>query len=363
MRHLTRSITILLAGLLAVTGAVLAPQANAQADVYTTPGEHVSGGREWRTWCEPYSQTARCTTQLKVAGIWTFNNLTYLPSPRSLWGKNPLATPGDHRVQGRTWRTECDTARTGRNGCRSYLWDGHKFVFNNLVQFGALRSDLGSLYTYRPPAAPKPPTPPAAPSGKYSISKGPNSTNRVILTYDDCPKSMKAFKETVRAAEDLGVSIAMFPTGNCLKAGRFDADYARAHGHYVFNHSITHPDLTKVSYKEAVRELGAPGVVTTYGRPPYGAHNASVRKAYAAVGMKVWTWNLDTFDYRGKSSSELVSRVVQNASAGDSVLMHMQWHGFNGATIKAMRDGLKAKGTGMCVNRGAVAAKPAALNC
>lgn len=360
MRHFRQLITTSLAALLAVAGMVLARPAQAAVDVYTTPGEHVSAGRQWRTWCEPYSQTARCTTQLKVAGVWTFNNLTYLPSPRSLWGSNPLATPGEHRIAGRDWFTECDTPQTGRNGCRSYLWNGRKYVFNNLVHFGVLRTDLESLYAYRPPSVPAPPAP--APSN-YSISRGPNATKRVILTFDDCPKTLSAFKETVRAAEDLGVSIAMFPTGNCIRAGRFDAAYARAHGHHVFNHSVTHPDLTTLPYAEVVRELGAPGIVTTYGRPPFGAYNAEVKRAYTAVGMKVWTWNLDTFDYRGKPSAELVTHVVNNADPGDSVLMHMQWHGFNGPTIKAMKDGLKARGIGMCVNRGAVAAKPAGLSC
>lgn len=78
-----------------------------------------------------------------------FNNLTYLPMKRATWGSNPLAnnvrwTAAD----GREWATECDTARTGRNGCRSYATASvivrfgstykveTKWVFNNIVQFG-----------------------------------------------------------------------------------------------------------------------------------------------------------------------------------------------------------------------------------
>ena len=76
-----------------------------------------------------------------------FNNLTYLPSKRSLWTGNPLATPGDHTVNGRKWRTECDTPTTGRNGCRSYIMatvieatpSGYrqvdKYILNNIVMF------------------------------------------------------------------------------------------------------------------------------------------------------------------------------------------------------------------------------------
>ncbi len=127
--------------------------------IYTTPGVHRVNGRIWVTSCEPYSQTERCrtdiwATQIKlVNGKYTqvndfvFNNLTYLPSKRSLWTGNPLATPGDHTVNGRKWRTECDTPTTGRNGCRSYIMatvieatpSGYrqvdKYILNNIVMF------------------------------------------------------------------------------------------------------------------------------------------------------------------------------------------------------------------------------------
>ncbi|GAB3811699.1 hypothetical protein GCM10028820_03370 [Tessaracoccus terricola] len=136
-------------------------------DVYTTPGEHHVGGRDWRTTCQPYSTTQRCRTEIRATQIalvdgryvqrtgWVFNNLTYLPSPRSIWKDNPLggyAQAGYDKQwtsEGRAWRTECDTATSGRNGCRAYIRStvievnpagGYrtvtKWVFNNIVRFG-----------------------------------------------------------------------------------------------------------------------------------------------------------------------------------------------------------------------------------
>lgn len=135
-------------------------------DVYTTPGYHDVNGRKWHTRCEPYSQTFRCFTDIWSTQVsyangsftqetgWHFNNLTYLPSAKSLWTSNPLGNPGAWTAEdGRRWRTECNTPETGRNGCRSYIWiqnlgsgtqnaDGSwsyglvdKWVFNNIVQF------------------------------------------------------------------------------------------------------------------------------------------------------------------------------------------------------------------------------------
>lgn len=135
-------------------------------DVYSTPGLHFVNGRYWNTVCEPYSQTVRCRTEIwgtstefvdgryRFTTGWIFNNLTYLPKmTRAAWGANPLASTGSWvATDGREWRTECDTALTGRNGCRSYLWtsfitskkqsDGawvhartQGWVLNNIVRF------------------------------------------------------------------------------------------------------------------------------------------------------------------------------------------------------------------------------------
>ncbi|SHJ18608.1 Alpha-N-acetylglucosaminidase (NAGLU) N-terminal domain-containing protein [Tessaracoccus bendigoensis DSM 12906] len=130
---------------------------------YTLPGVHQVGGRLWTTTCQPYSQTTRCRTDIWATTIvkdrsgsyvvrqgWAFNNLTYLPlMKRTQWATNPLGRPGAWKAEdGRRWYTECDTAATGRNGCRSYAEadvvslgsDGRfrtqrTFVFNNLVMF------------------------------------------------------------------------------------------------------------------------------------------------------------------------------------------------------------------------------------
>ncbi len=133
--------------------------------LYTTPGYHHVNGRDWYTTCEPYSITSRCTTNIWATQItygngefvrhdgWVFNNLTYLPSPRTAWKENPLGHDGSWTaVDGRRWRTECDTPVTGGNGCRSWIearvaertltpagtWRysvATRWVFNNIVLF------------------------------------------------------------------------------------------------------------------------------------------------------------------------------------------------------------------------------------
>ena len=136
-------------------------------DVYSADGYYEVNGRQWMTWCEPYSQTERCHTDIwatqaqEVApGIyanvngWVFNNLTYLPSTRSLWANNPLGGYGEYGYEGswtaedgRQWRVQCDTSLSGRGGCRADIKTTviehssgsfrqvDKWLFNNLVRF------------------------------------------------------------------------------------------------------------------------------------------------------------------------------------------------------------------------------------
>lgn len=193
----------------------------------------------------------------------------------------------------------------------------------------------------------------SAPAPLDSIKIGPNASSRVILTYDDCPSSLDAFADVVAWADRSNVGLVIAPTGDCISAFRSRhgvdlAVMAREHGQYVINHSISHRDLTTLSCEEAAEELGAPGVETNFGRPPYGALNSAARCGYAQVGMSPWLWSVDTRDWTGKSEGEVVSSVVEKAQPGGTVLMHLQWNGFSPSAIGRMRDGLAARGLELC---------------
>ena len=160
--------------LIIASGVASAPTARAETDIYGVPGIYHLHGRDWRTQCEPYSQTQRCRTEIRATQVrqvngkfvqktgWYFNNLTYLSSPRALWATNPLGGYGVYGgtakwtgIDGRQWRTVCDTPATGRNGCRTYATASvieayktaagatayrwvTKEIFNNIVRFGPL---------------------------------------------------------------------------------------------------------------------------------------------------------------------------------------------------------------------------------
>ncbi|MGL3805280.1 SH3 domain-containing protein [Paeniglutamicibacter sp. R2-26] len=181
---------------------------------------------------------------------------------------------------------------------------------------------------------------------------GPNRTSRVVLTFDDCPRTLNAFTSAINYASANNIGLVVAPTGDCIT--KFKARYgvdiaarARAKGQWVINHSVSHPDLRALSCAAAARQLGGSGVHTNFGRPPYGAIDASVLCAYARVGMAIWTWSRDTLDWSVKSKAITVARASA-AKPGDTVLMHMQWHGFAPDSLRQINKNLGKRGVKLC---------------
>lgn len=222
------------------------------------------------------------------------------------------------------------------------------------------------------PAAPAPPAPAPAQAGDaqawasapYSITTGPNTTKRVVLSYDDCPKSLASFKATLLSAEQQGIALVLFPIGTCVKAGQFDVDFARAHGHYVFNHSAFHRKFGTLSPSQLDEELGPKGVQTAWGRSPYGQLSPEIRAAYARAGMRIWLWSVDTLDWsHNPAQAVVVQRAVAGAGPSGTILMHMQHNAFNPDAIAQIKAGLAAKGLEVCRNQGPTEAGSRAINC
>ena len=215
-------------------------------------------------------------------------------------------------------------------------------------------------------SGPKPPSIPLA-----HQNRGPNKTSRVVLTYDDCPRTLSSFKSVINYASKSNIGLVLAPTGDCIVSfkRRYGVDLAalaRSKGQWVINHSVNHVDLRRLSCTQGARELRGTGVRTNYGRPPYGAINSNVRCAYSRADMKIWTWTHDTLDWMVRSKQTTVARAGA-AKRGDTVLMHMQWEGFTPDSVRQIRNRLSDRGIGLCRayhgkdGRGAVARTPVYL--
>jgi peptidoglycan/xylan/chitin deacetylase (PgdA/CDA1 family) len=170
------------------------------------------------------------------------------------------------------------------------------------------------------------PTPVAlAPTNLAPVFSRIPTTNKVIfLGIDDGIVRDPAVLELLRKAN---IPFTMF-----LVKGEADAgtDYFRelqAVGGVVEAHTVTHPDLTKVSSGQLQSEVCGTlddfqalfGRRPTLFRPPYGLYNANVQAAAASCGLRaVVMWKASTND--GRFDLQEGTQLTP----GDVVLMHFR---------------------------------------
>lgn len=175
----------------------------------------------------------------------------------------------------------------------------------------------------------------------------------IALTFDDggVPENVQSVLKTLKK---YNVHATFFFTGAFIEGNPALMQQLAQEGHEMANHSYAHPNFTKISRQRVLNELNNSAAafqkasgqqMKPYIRPPYGAYNASVRKTITDAGYThTVLWNIDTNDWRGKSSSQLVNHVLNHASNGSIVLMHTTKNSRAYQALPAMIEGLQKKG-------------------
>ena len=185
-------------------------------------------------------------------------------------------------------------------------------------------------------------------SSQYLENRGPNHTNKIVLTFDDCPKSYASFKSMVDAAAAAKVTIVMAATGACQKGSTFNVAYARSKGQIVIGHSNTHPNLLKLNDAQVLSEIDPASAASGFMRPPFGEWDARTTRLMAIKGVRLWGWTRDTGDWAGASQAQIVSYVSTTSRPGDTILAHMGWNAFNPSALNQIKAGLAKRGLGLC---------------
>ena len=145
---------------------------------------------------------------------------------------------------------------------------------------------------------------------------------------------------------------AAVPTSLFLIANAAKQNYAyflglQRLGATIEDHTITHPDCSRLRYDEQLRETCTTadtyahvfGRRPTLFRPPYGRFDPATRRAAAACGMRaVVLWDVSV------NSGRLSFRSGHQLQAGDVILMHFTAdlrQDFAAALAEARRQGFK----------------------
>lgn len=183
--------------------------------------------------------------------------------------------------------------------------------------------------------------PPAAANGDPRlITHGPRSVPAVALTFDLCqtPTKPAGFdREVVAVLRREGVAATFFVGGLWLDDHPGEAAELAAEPLFeLANHSVSHPDLRKLSKREIVAEVEGTeerlrrltGRTSHLFRLPFGWYDPAVLDAIAASGVRVIQWDVVSGDPDPKvSAAAIITEVRRAARNGSIIIMHANGRG------------------------------------
>ena len=157
----------------------------------------------------------------------------------------------------------------------------------------------------------------------------PNAGMKLALTFDDGPHPTYTEKILDILAK-YGVHATFFAVGENAALWPELIERELDEGHEVGNHTYTHANLSKLSYRRMCDEvIFAENVLyeenehrTCLLRPPGGLYNKKLFKLTSRFDYTVILWSVDTRDWAHTPSDDIVKKVMSTVKAGDVILFH-----------------------------------------
>lgn len=157
----------------------------------------------------------------------------------------------------------------------------------------------------------------------------PNAGMKLALTFDDGPHPTYTEKILDILAK-YGVHATFFAVGENAALWPELIERELDEGHEVGNHTYTHANLSKLSYRRMCDEvIFAENVLyeenehrTCLLRPPGGLYNKKLFKLTSRFDYTVILWSVDTRDWAHTPSADIVKKVMSTVKAGDVILFH-----------------------------------------
>ena len=155
----------------------------------------------------------------------------------------------------------------------------------------------------------------------------------IAFTFDDAPSHelenlLAVFASYNEANPDCKATATVFCNGYFFdKQNAHTLNAALTMGWELGNHSYSHPDLTTLDEDTLQKEIAKTdellskfdGKRVHLFRPPYGRFDEKVR---ATCPAPIINWTIDTLDWSGTSTEEIVEQVLSQKADGSIVLMH-----------------------------------------
>lgn len=194
------------------------------------------------------------------------------------------------------------------------------------------------------------------------IERIPTTAKVVALTFD-AGANADGLASILATLNAKGVRATFFLTGNFATTYPAKAAQIAAAGHRLGNHTVNHPHLPAQTDAQVLAQLtGAEQSIKaatgTGARPlfrfPYGDRTAHTIAVVNSAGYAAVRWTVDTLGWKGtdpggQTAQTVLQRVVNAATPGEIVLMHVGSNPDDHTTLDAdalpsVIDALRAKG-------------------
>ncbi|QDX94296.1 hypothetical protein C2W64_00289 [Brevibacillus laterosporus] len=159
----------------------------------------------------------------------------------------------------------------------------------------------------------------------------PTEKKAIALTFDDGPNESYT-PQILELLKKYGVRSTFFTVGTRVQKNPKLAQQMVQQHHELANHTLTHPDMRRLSKQRIKKELETAqsiihtttGVAPTLFRPPGGSYNEKIVGTAKDMGYLVvmWSWHQDTKDWTNPGVQKIVNKVLTNVRNGDIILFH-----------------------------------------
>ncbi len=162
---------------------------------------------------------------------------------------------------------------------------------------------------------------------RRNVQGGEEQKPKIALTFDDGP-NIKYTPMLLDGLKERGIKATFFLIGANTEQEESKKIVKRMYeeGHLIGNHTYRHVDLSKISGREAEKEIKTTdeaikkitGHETEFIRPPFGAMPEGEEdpdKIYVK-------WTVDSLDWVTKDTEKIVEKVTADTKEGDVILMH-----------------------------------------
>jgi len=161
-----------------------------------------------------------------------------------------------------------------------------------------------------------------------SINRAGGARKYVALTFDDGPgPHTPAVLAELKKAD---VPATFFVVGANVKQNPEVLNQIVAAGHEVGVHTWNHKDMTTLDARTQKAEiestageiLAVGGVASRLFRAPYGSVNPAVLKQAENAKLLSVLWDVDTVDWTGPGTEQIVMNTVSKVQPGSIILLH-----------------------------------------